>query len=288
MNQNTVLKFTKMHGLGNDFVVLDGVTQNVHLSPERVRYIADRRFGIGCDQVLLVEPPQHANMDFRYRIFNADGSEVEQCGNGARCFARFVTQKRLTHKRIIHVETMNAQIQLHLENDNTVKVDMGKPNLIPDQIPFVAPQLQLSYPLTVTVNKQEHHITLGTVSMGNPHGVLCIADVNEVDVAGLGAALSHHPSFPKQANIGFMQILSRHHIKLRVYERGAGETLACGTGACAAVVLGVEKDLLQGPVQVDLPGGSLSINYKKSQNGHYSHVFMSGPATWVYEGKIRL
>jgi len=288
MSQNTVFKFTKMHGLGNDFVVLDGVTQNVYLTPERVRFIADRRFGIGCDQVLLVEPPTQPTMDFRYRIFNADGGEVEQCGNGARCFARFVTQKRLTHKRVIKVETINTHIQLHLEPDNMVKVDMGKPCLIPDQVPFIAPRMQLSYPLSITVQGQLHHVNIGVVSMGNPHGVICISDVEQVDVTGLGAALSHHPSFPNQANIGFMQVVNRNHIKLRVYERGAGETLACGTGACAAVVMGVEKDLLQSPVQVDLPGGSLSINYKKSHDAHYYNVFMTGPATWVFEGKIKL
>ena len=277
-----------MHGLGNDFVVLDGVTQNIQLTENQIRLISDRRFGVGCDQVLLVEPPSLPDMDFRYRIFNADGSEVEQCGNGARCFALYVQKKGLTHKQVIRVETMNANIELRIEGDNQVRVDMGPPILAPEQIPFKASQQQLGYPVTVDLNGQSQSYNLGAVSMGNPHGVLCVADTTNTDVAYLGSKLSLHPDFPNQANIGFMEVVNRNHIKLRVFERGAGETLACGTGACAAVVVGVERDLLQEPVNVELPGGQLSINYKKSRNGQYHKVLMTGPAEFVFEGSIIL
>ncbi|MBV1871314.1 MAG: diaminopimelate epimerase [Gammaproteobacteria bacterium] len=282
------LAFTKMHGLGNDFVVLDGVTQDIHLSEDQVRLISNRQLGVGCDQVLLVEPPQQPDMDFRYRIFNADGSEVEQCGNGARCFALYVQKKRLTHKQTIHVETMNANIELHIEQGQQVRVDMGEPLLAPEKVPFTAPKQQLSYPLTINTAGQSQSYSLGVVSMGNPHRVLCVNDVANTPVENIGSLLSHHPDFPNSANIGFMEVVNRNHIKLRVYERGAGETLACGTGACAAVVIGVERDLLQSPVTVDLPGGSLIINYNKSQGGHYHKVFMTGPAEFVFEGKINL
>ena len=277
-----------MHGLGNDFVVLDGVTQDIQLSTEQICHIADRRFGVGCDQILLVEPPQLPDMDFRYRIFNADGSEVEQCGNGARCFALYVREKNLTHKQDIRVETMNANIELHIEGDKQVRVDMGKPSLKPEEVPFRASQQKLSYPVLLDINGKNQTFSLGVVSMGNPHGVLCVTDLANTDVETLGAALSQHPDFPNQANIGFMEVVNRNHIKLRVFERGCGETLACGTGACAAVVIGVEKNLLQSPVIVELPGGSLHIDYRKSQNGQYHNVLMNGPAEFVFEGSISL
>jgi diaminopimelate epimerase len=277
-----------MHGLGNDFVVLDGVTQDINLSTEQLRFIADRRFGVGCDQILLVEPPKLPDMDFRYRIFNADGSEVEQCGNGARCFALYVREKNLTHKQDIRVETMNANIELHIESDKQVKVDMGKPTFTPEKIPFKANQQQLSYPLSLDSHGETQTYNLGAVSMGNPHGVLCVTDIADTDVETLGAGLSHHPDFPNQANIGFMEVVNRNHIKLRVFERGCGETLACGTGACAAVVIGVERDLLQSPVTVELPGGLLHIYYRKSKHGQYHNVLMTGPAAFVFEGSITL
>ncbi|MBL4607166.1 MAG: diaminopimelate epimerase [Pseudomonadales bacterium] len=283
-----VLTFTKMHGLGNDFVVLDGVTQDIHLSTEQIRFIADRRFGVGCDQILLVEPPSLPDIDFRYRIFNADGSEVEQCGNGARCFALYVSQKKLTHKKDIRVETMNATIELHIEEDGQVRVNMGQPELRPEKIPFKTRQQQLSYPLSLEVDSETQTVSIGAVSMGNPHGVLCVTDIADANVTNMGTGLSQHPDFPNQANIGFMEVVNRNHIKLRVFERGAGETLACGTGACAAVVIGIERGLLQGPVKVELPGGTLSIDYRKSHNRQYHNVLMTGPAAFVFEGSITL
>ncbi|HSP00821.1 MAG TPA: diaminopimelate epimerase, partial [Thioalkalivibrio sp.] len=227
------LKFSKMHGLGNDFVVIDAINQPVTLSPDQVRLLAHRRFGVGCDQVLMVERPSDPTAaDFRYRIFNADGNEVEQCGNGARCFAVFVRERGLTTKDHIPVETASGIIQLQVQPDGQVTVDMGPPRLKPWQIPFEAETPMTSYPLEVDGETHE----IGAVSMGNPHAVLRVADVHSAPVATLGPALESHPHFPQRVNVGFMAIKSRNEIDLRVYERGAGETLACGSGACAAVV----------------------------------------------------
>jgi len=274
------LRFVKMHGLGNDFVVLDGVRQNISLSTEQVRFLADRHFGIGCDQLLLVEPSQNPNALFRYRIFNADGSEVEQCGNGARCFARFVRDEGLTTADTIPVETASGIIVLHVEADGRVRVNMGEPRFEPTDIPFVAPERSLSYPLSV---HQETHI-ISAISMGNPHAVLRVDDLDTAPVKELGALIETHPRFPKRTNVGFMQVLAPDQIRLRVFERGAGETLACGTGACAAVVAGRLHGWLTDQVRVDLAGGQLNIQW--AGEGH--PVMMTGPASRVFTGHIDL
>ena len=275
-----ILNFTKMHGLGNDFVVLDLVTQHFNLRPRHVRKLADRRFGIGCDQVLVVEPPQDPDVDFRYRIYNADGDEVEQCGNGARCFARFVRARRLTNKHTISVETSAGIIHLRVISDNQVEVDMGQPVLTPQDIPFRAEQQAPSYELLV--NGQP--LSIGAVSMGNPHAVTLVDDTATAAVAQLGPLIEQHPDFPRKVNAGFMQVVSRGEINLRVYERGVGETLACGSGACAAVVAGNVQGLLDSHVKVNLLGGSLEIEWAGA--GH--PVIMTGPATTVFEGSVRL
>lgn len=274
------LAFTKMHGLGNDFVVIDGVRQDVTLDQDRVRFLADRRFGVGCDQVLVVEPPRQTGSDFGYRIYNADGSEVEQCGNGARCFARFVRDHGLTDRDRIRVDTLAGTITLVLEADGQVTVDMGVPELEPARIPFEAPARADSYDLEV----DGAHYAIAAVSMGNPHAVLTVSDVNRAPVERLGPRIEAHPRFPRRVNAGFMEIVDRSHIRLRVYERGAGETLACGTGACAAVVAGRIQGRLDERVAVDLPGGRLVISWP----GPEQPVRMTGPATTVFEGHIEL
>ncbi|MFZ5580574.1 MAG: diaminopimelate epimerase [Pseudomonadota bacterium] len=272
------LRFVKMHGLGNDFVVLDGVRQSIALSTERVRFLADRHFGIGCDQLLIVEPaPTHDTL-FRYRIFNADGGEVEQCGNGARCFARFVRDEGLTEADTIPVMTASGRIVLHIEANGEVTVDMGVPRLEPADIPFEAPRREMSYPLAV---HGDMHV-ISAVSMGNPHAVLRVDDVDAAPVETLGQAIESHMRFPKRVNVGFMQVLAPDRIRLRVYERGAGETLACGTGACAAMVAGRLHGWLTDTVQVELPGGNLRVHW----HGEGRHVMMTGPATRVFEGWI--
>lgn len=276
-----ILNFTKMHGLGNDFIVIDAVTQRVRLNERLVRKLADRHFGIGCDQVLLVEPPLNPDMDFCYRIFNGDGSEVEQCGNGARCFARFVRDKGLTIKHRIRVETRAGNIALAVEADGQVTVDMGRPSFHPRTLPFCAETPADEY--TVDVNGEA--VRFGAVSMGNPHAVLRVDDVDTAPVATLGPALETHTCFPQRVNVGFMQVLRRDHIRLRVFERGAGETLACGTGACAAVAIGRRRDWLGERVRVDLPGGRLIIRWR---GGRKHPVWMTGPATRVFEGRIEL
>lgn len=274
------LRFTKMHGLGNDFVMIDAISQRVRLTPDKVRKLADRRFGIGCDQVLIVEEPDSPEVDFRYRIYNADGSEVENCGNGARCFANFVRERKLTGKKTIRVQTAGGPLVLKVGQDDQVQVDMGAPILEPARIPFNAGQQAISYPLSLNGQTVE----LSAVSMGNPHGVLLVDDVASAPVAELGPQLERHPDFPNKANIGFMQVLSRTEINLRVYERGAGETLACGTGACAAVVAGRLRNLLDSGVKVNLPGGSLTIEW----DGQSGPVLMSGPTSQVFHGQVKL
>ena len=275
-----LVRFTKMHGLGNDFMVIDALSQRVRITPNIVRKMSDRHLGIGFDQLLLVEPPSRPDMDFRYRIFNADGSEVEHCGNGARCFGRFVRDRRLTTKDEIRVETARGQAIIRLQRDRQVDVDMGAPELKPAEIPFQAEQQAISY----RVEAGGESVELSAVSMGNPHGVLVVDDVDTAPVATLGPLLEAHPRFPQKANIGFMQILNRGEIRLRVYERGAGETLACGTGACAAVVTGRLRGLLDEEVLVHLPGGDLRIRWA----GEGAAVRMVGPATTVFEGQIYL
>jgi diaminopimelate epimerase len=273
------IAFTKMHGLGNDFVVIDAITQDVSLSTEQIRQLADRHFGIGCDQLLLVERPQ-GNADFRYRIFNADGGEVEQCGNGARCFVHFVRMHRLTDKEEITVETAGGIIRPRIEADGRVTVDMGVPRFAPREIPFNAEQESLRYELPVG----DTTIAIGAVSMGNPHAVTQVDSVRTAPVATLGPLIERHPRFPKRVNAGFMEVVTPRHIRLRVYERGAGETLACGTGACAAVAVGRRWGLLEESVNVELPGGNLTIHWQGDNNP----VWMTGPALRVFEGRIEL
>ena len=274
------IAFTKMHGLGNDFVVIDAMNQKINLSTEQLRFLANRRLGVGCDQVLLVETAKQVGVDFRYRIFNADGGEVEQCGNGARCFARFVRDKALSNKDRIRVETNSGLIELHVEQDEQVTVDMGIPRFEPAEIPFQATQQAMSYQLQV----DNETIELNVLSMGNPHAVMLVDDVDAAPVERLGPLIESHKRFPQRVNAGFMQVISAQHIKLRVYERGAGETQACGTGACAAVVAGRLRQLLSDQVRVQLPGGDLQIHWA----GNNCPVMMTGPATSVFDGNIEL
>ncbi len=274
------LEFTKMHGLGNDFVVIDALNQQVVLDETQVRALADRRFGIGCDQVLLVERPRHAATEFFYRIYNADGGEVEQCGNGARCFARFVADKGMTRNRQIAVGTAAGNITLYLEDDDQVRVNMGRPHLTPDNVPFEADAQADRY----TIDVDGRTLEIGAVSMGNPHAVLLVEDTASAPVETLGPALERHPRFPQRANVGFMAVRDESHVDLRVFERGAGETLACGTGACAAVVYGRQRGLLAERVSVRLPGGTLVISWA----GINEPVWMTGPAVSVFDGRVDL
>lgn len=275
-----LLKFTKMQGTGNDFVVVDGYSSPVSLDSAQIKKIANRYFGVGCDQLLIVEKTTTPNVDFRYRIFNADGGEVEQCGNGARCFVRFVTEKGLTKKHEILVETRCGIITLMLRDDNQVTVNMGAPRFSPTEIPFTAEHRQKTY--TLQLNNQA--ITISAVSMGNPHAVTLVENIESANVAELGPQIESHDSFPQRVNAGFMQVVNPHEIKLRVYERGSGETLACGTGACAAVVSGIQLGLLQSPVLVHTRGGKLNIEWQ----GEGQPVMMTGPAEIVFEGEIQI
>lgn len=281
------LKFTKMHGAGNDFIVIDAINQSVNLTPSQWQALADRRFGIGADQILVVEKPETAGVDFRYRIFNADGGEVEQCGNGARAFAKFVIDKGLTEQRQIRVETMSGIIAPRLEDDGRITVDMGAPVLRPELVPFdcvglEAKQQQQAMLWPLEINDKE--IQLVVVSMGNPHAVQIVADTVSAPVLQDGPLIEHHPRFPRRVNAGFMQIVDRRHIRLRVFERGAGETLACGTGACAAVVAGICLGLLDSPVAVSTRGGELSIAW----HGGATSVMLTGPAVSVFEGSVEI
>jgi len=272
------IQFTKMHGLGNDFVVINGISQSVALDPELIRRLADRRLGIGCDQVLVVEAAKQADVDFRYRIFNADGGEVEQCGNGARCFARFVHDQGLTDKEDLRVETLAGLLRLRVQSDGQVAVDMGQPRLEPKDIPFFADERASRYLIAADGTDME----IGVVSMGNPHAILRVDNVDQAPVAHLGPLLERHGRFPKRTNVGFMQIVAPDHLRLRVFERGAGETMACGTGACAAVVVGRLWGKLWPTVRVELPGGELSVRWA----GEGESVIMTGPAVKVFEGWI--
>lgn len=274
------LRFTKMHGLGNDFVVIDATRAPVDLTPARVKAIADRHFGVGCDQLLVVEPATQSGVDFRYRIFNADGGEVEQCGNGARCFVRFVHDKGLTDKREIRVETKSGVIAPRLREDGLVTVDMGVPELMPVKVPFVSDSDALVQPLQVG----DATVAITAVSMGNPHAVQVVADVDTAPVTGQGALIERHPRFPARVNAGFLQVVDAHRVRLRVFERGAGETLACGTGACAAVVAGIVRNLVESPVRVETRGGELEIAW----GGPGKPVLMTGPAVTVFEGEMSL
>ncbi|MDO8179003.1 MAG: diaminopimelate epimerase [Undibacterium sp.] len=281
------LKFTKMHGAGNDFVVIDAINQDINFTTGQWKHIADRRFGIGADQILVVERPVTEGVDFRYRIYNADGGEVEQCGNGSRAFVRFVTDKKLTDKTAIRVETMTGIIEPRLNSDGSVTVDMSAPVLDPAKVPFDASGLTAKtqaddqlWPLEINGKT----VWVSVVSMGNPHAVQVVDDVEAYPVLVDGPLIEHHPRFPKRVNAGFMQVIDAKHIKLRVFERGTGETLACGTGACAAVVSGIRRGLLTSPVSVSMRGGELSIAWL----GEHASVFLSGPAVSVFDGEINI
>jgi len=272
-------KFTKMHGLGNDFVLIDGVNQTVQLSLEQLRLLADRHFGVGCDQILLVEKAK-TNADFRYRIFNANGSEVEQCGNGARCFARYVHDRGMTPKNEICVETLGGLITLKLESNGEVTVNMGTPKFEPHEIPFIAEKRMLTYPLDINDKRVEFSI----LSMGNPHAIQIVEDINHAPVLVEGTLIECHPRFPQHVNAGYMQVVNHNHINLRVYERGTGETLACGTGACAAVVTGITRGLLGSTVKVSTLEGNLIVHWE----GENHPVWITGPAISVFDGEIEL
>jgi diaminopimelate epimerase len=285
------LKFTKMHGAGNDFVVIDAINQQIDFAPAQWQALADRRFGVGADQMLVVEKATQPGCDFRYRIFNSDGGEVEQCGNGARAFAKFVAEKGLTDRRSISVETMAGVIAPRLEDDGSVTVDMGAPVLEPSLVPFDTDGLQgqpqgqdTLWPLVLELAGEKETVLVSVLSMGNPHAVQVVADVDTAPVELTGPLIELHPHFPKRVNAGFMQVLDRQHIRLRVFERGAGETLACGTGACAAAVAGIRRGLLDSPVRVDARGGQLSIAWA----GEGQPVYLTGPAVTVFEGEIEL
>ena len=272
------INFTKMHGAGNDFIVIDAINQSVHLTPQQIQTLAHRQFGVGFDQLLLVETSTIA--DFKYRIFNADGSEVAQCGNGARCFVRFVVDQHLTDKREISVETASGIITPKLEENGFVTVNMGAPKFAPSEIPFIADSASNTYALEVG----NQNVTVSVISMGNPHAVQIVDDVESAPVVALGSQIESHTRFPERVNAGFMQIIDAHHIKLRVYERGSGETLACGTGACAAVVAGIRLGLLQSPVNVSARGGKLKIAWL----GGDAPVMMTGPTENVFTGTVTL
>lgn len=275
-----LVNFSKMHGLGNDFMVIDNVTQNVFFSKEKIQQLANRNFGIGFDQLLMVEPPYDPEQDFHYRIFNADGSEVEQCGNGARCFARFVKQKGLINRNKIVVSTKAGKMVLYLEKDGQVTVNMGKPDFVPANIPLKANKQENTYILRL----DDKTLFCGAVSMGNPHCVIEVENVDTADVLDIGPLVESHERFPERVNVGFMQIINESHIRLRVFERGSGETLACGSGACAAVAIGQIQGKLSKDVRVDLPGGTLRIRWP----GPDSVLKMTGPAEHVYDGQINL
>ncbi|GAA0836066.1 diaminopimelate epimerase [Marinomonas arenicola] len=275
-----LLKFTKMHGLGNDFIVVDAVSRKVFFNQKQIQRLSDRNFGIGFDQLLMVEPPTNPDMDFRYRIYNADGSEVEHCGNGARCFAKFVLDRELTNKHIINVETKGGQIQLRVVDGGLVTVDMGMPSFEPKTLPFIAESSESLY--TLEAGGQDYEIT--PVSVGNPHAVLRVDALRDEEVSTVGALIECHERFPQKVNVGFMQVLNEEEINLRVYERGAGETQACGTGACAAVVAGIKQGWLGPKVTAHLRGGDLHIEWQ----GEGHPILMTGPAEKVFEGQIYL
>lgn len=276
------LRFTKMHGLGNDFVMIDAISQPVKITPDRARKIADRNFGVGCDQILIVEAPTVPDADFKYRIFNADGSEVENCGNGARCFAIFVRMRKLTGSHVIRAQTASGILVLNVVDKYSVKVDMGVPELQPSKIPFIAESEQVTY--TLDIPELQQQISIGAVSMGNPHAVVSVDDTEQYPVETVGPLIEKHARFPNRVNAGFMTVVDRNAIKLRVFERGSGETLACGTGACAAVVAGILQGKLNNSVTVELPGGKLAIEWR----GPGTHVFMTGPVATVFHGQMRI
>jgi len=278
------LHFTKMHGIGNDFIVLDHTKSPFQLTQEIIQSLSHRQLGIGFDQLLVVENTTLKDVDFKYRIFNQDGGEVEQCGNGARCFYRFVKDKHLTKKESIRVETKSGVITLTEDHEHMIEVNMGEPIFNPKLIPFISDTEKNEYSISIDLLNQKEMINVAVLSMGNPHAVITVEDIDKAPVETLGAYLESHPLFPKRVNVGFMTIVTPHHVRLRVFERGVGETLACGTGACAAVVSGIKRHLLTSPVKVDMPGGSLSIDWKGDKNS----VMMKGPAVTLFEGDIEI
>ncbi|WP_353164282.1 diaminopimelate epimerase [Acinetobacter guillouiae] len=275
-----LLEFTKMHGLGNDFMVVDLISQRVFFDAMTIRRLADRHFGIGFDQLLIVEPPDFPNVDFKYRIFNADGSEVEQCGNGVRCFARFVYERQLTNKKRFKVQTSAGIVEPELGENGWVRVNMGYPKFLPNEIPFLAEEPDALYDIALQDNEL---LTIDVVNMGNPHAVTIVPDVLTADVAKIGPQVEAHARFPQRVNAGFMQIVDEKHARLRVFERGVGETMACGTGACAAAVSGMRRGLLANNVEIELAGGKLQIEWKEGDV-----VWMTGPTATVYEGRLDL
>lgn len=278
------LRFTKMHGLGNDFVVIDLLSQNIELSQQQILHVTDRQRGIGCDQLLLVEAPRSVDTDFHYRIYNSDGNEVEQCGNGARCFGKFVFDKRLTGKKNLRVSTKCGEIIIQIQDAKTVSVNMGTPIFEPTALPFVSDQPPSGHHNTFLLQHDLGVSEVNLVSMGNPHAVIIVDDIHTANVETLGPVLEGHASFPKRVNVGFMQIINRDTIKLRVYERGVGETQACGSGACAAVAVGIHRGLLSDKVSAHLLGGELTIQW----SGNDASLLMTGGATKVFDGKINL
>ncbi|WP_353169412.1 diaminopimelate epimerase [Acinetobacter sp.] len=275
-----LLEFTKMHGLGNDFMVVDLISQRAFFDAVTIRRLADRHFGIGFDQLLIVEPPDFPNVDFKYRIFNADGSEVEQCGNGVRCFARFVYERQLTNKKRFKVQTSAGIVEPELGENGWVRVNMGYPKFLPQEIPFIAEEPDALYDIALA---DEQSLTIDVVNMGNPHAVTIVTDVLTADVAHIGPQVESHERFPQHVNAGFMQIIDEKHARLRVFERGVGETMACGTGACAAAVSGMRRGLLANNVEIELAGGKLQIEWKEGDV-----VWMTGPTATVYEGRLDL
>ena len=275
-----LLEFTKMHGLGNDFMVVDLISQRAFFDAMTIRRLADRHFGIGFDQLLIVEPPDFPNVDFKYRIFNADGSEVEQCGNGVRCFARFVYERQLTNKKRFKVQTSAGIVEPELGENGWVRVNMGYPKFLPNEIPFLAEEPDALYDIALQDNEL---LTIDVVNMGNPHAVTIVPDVLTADVAKIGPQVEAHARFPQRVNAGFMQIVDEKHARLRVFERGVGETMACGTGACAAAVSGMRRGLLANNVEIELAGGKLQIESKEGDV-----VWMTGPTATVYEGRLDL
>lgn len=275
-----LLEFTKMHGLGNDFMVVDLISQRAFFDAVTIRRLADRHFGIGFDQLLIVEPPDFPNVDFKYRIFNADGSEVEQCGNGVRCFARFVYERQLTNKKRFKVQTSAGIVEPELGENGWVRVNMGYPKFLPQEIPFIAEEPDALYDIALA---DELSLTIDVVNMGNPHAVTIVTDVLTADVAHIGPQVESHERFPQRVNAGFMQIIDEKHARLRVFERGVGETMACGTGACAAAVSGMRRGLLANNVEIELAGGKLQIEWKEGDV-----VWMTGPTATVYEGRLDL
>lgn len=273
------LKFTKMHGLGNDFVLIDAVKQNIRVTTELARRLADRHLGVGCDQVLVIEPPSSKNVDFDYRIFNADGTEVEQCGNGARCLGRYVFDQRLSGKKSLRLKTQNRIMEIESRPNHLIRVDMSAPIFEPTQIPFDANQQAILYPIEANDSLQ-----IAVISMGNPHAVIRVDNIDTAPVETLGKQLQQHERFPQSVNVGFMQIIDRQRIKLRVFERGAGETQACGSGACAAAVTAIQQELVDHTLTVELMGGELCIEWQ----GNAEPVFMTGPAETVFQGQIKL